>query len=38
MAELTRTNDPRVIGDGMYFEKPPLAGPLVEPRPGKKEK
>ena len=35
MTELTRTNDPRVTGDGMYFEKPPLAGPLVEPRPRK---
>ncbi len=35
MAELTRTNDPRVIGDGLYFEQPPLAGPLAQPRPRK---
>jgi arylsulfatase A-like enzyme len=28
MAELRRTGDPRVTGDGSYFEKPPLAGPV----------
>jgi hypothetical protein len=30
MDELTRTGDPRVTGDGSYFEKPPLAGPAEE--------
>lgn len=39
MSELTRTNDPRVTGDKQFFEKPPMAGPLAEPRnknrPGK---
>ena len=35
MSELTRTNDPRVTGDKLFFEKPPMAGPLTEPR-GKK--
>jgi len=30
MAELKRTGDPRVTGDGMYFERPPLAGPVKE--------
>ena len=28
MAELRRTGDPRVTGDGTYFETPPLAGPV----------
>ncbi len=28
MDELTRTDDPRVVDDGSYFETPPLAGPL----------
>jgi hypothetical protein len=38
MAELKRTGDPRVTGDGTYFEKPPLAGPVSDapPRKGKK--
>jgi arylsulfatase A-like enzyme len=27
MDELTRTGDPRVMNDGDFFEKPPLAGP-----------
>jgi hypothetical protein len=27
MAELKRSGDPRVTGDGMYFERPPLGGP-----------
>lgn len=27
MAELKRTGDPRVTGDGLYFERPPLGGP-----------
>lgn len=29
MDELKRTGDPRVSGDGAYFEKPPLAGPAA---------
>lgn len=37
MIELTRTNDPRVTGDKQFFEKPPMAGPLEQPR-GKKAK
>jgi len=28
MAELKRTNDPRLVNDGAFFETPPLAGPL----------
>ena len=28
MAELRRTGDPRVTGDGSYFETPPLTGPV----------
>ncbi len=27
MTELTRTNDPRLVDGGKYFETPPLAGP-----------
>lgn len=38
MAELKRTGDPRVIDDGAYFEKPPLAGPVSEAAPPKKAK
>ncbi|MFO0945188.1 MAG: sulfatase [Planctomycetota bacterium] len=30
MAELENTGDPRVTGDGQYFETPPLAGPVPE--------
>lgn len=30
--ELTRTGDPRVIDDGRFFETPPMAGPVAEPR------
>jgi arylsulfatase A-like enzyme len=33
MAELKRTGDPRVIGDGGTFEKPPFAGPVPDPPP-----
>ncbi|MCX7422531.1 MAG: sulfatase [Planctomycetia bacterium] len=36
MAELIRTNDPRVTGDKQFFEKPPLSGPLAQPRRNKK--
>jgi N-sulfoglucosamine sulfohydrolase len=35
MDELTRTGDPRVTGDRQFFEKPPMAGPLVPARSGK---
>ncbi|MGV3720045.1 MAG: sulfatase/phosphatase domain-containing protein, partial [Actinomycetota bacterium] len=28
MAELKRTEDPRLVNDGAFFETPPLAGPL----------
>lgn len=39
MAELRRAGDPRVTGDGLFFEKPPLAGPLdEESQPAKKKK
>ncbi|MDX2037131.1 MAG: sulfatase [Isosphaeraceae bacterium] len=34
--ELKRTGDPRVVGDGRYFEEPPLAGPVSEPAAKKK--
>ncbi len=30
LADLERTDDPRLIDDGQYFETPPLAGPLPE--------
>ena len=30
IAELKRTGDPRMIDDGVYFETPPLAGPLSD--------
>lgn len=33
MAELSRTGDPRLVDDGIFFETPPLSGPLE----GKKE-
>ncbi len=36
MSELTRTTDPRVTGDKQFFETPPMAGPLTQPR-GKKK-
>lgn len=38
MAELKRTNDPRVTGDGLYFEQPPLAGPISPPNAKRKGK
>ncbi len=28
MSELRRTNDPRLVNDGEFFETPPMAGPL----------
>jgi N-sulfoglucosamine sulfohydrolase len=34
MSELKRTNDPRLIDDGKFFETPPMAGPTTDvPRP-----
>ena len=30
LEELKRTGDPRMINDGVYFETPPLAGPLPD--------
>jgi N-sulfoglucosamine sulfohydrolase len=38
MDELIRSGDPRVVNDGMYFETPPLAGPLPDdvPHPNRK--
>lgn len=43
MSELKRTNDPRLVDDGKYFETPPLAGPYPEdakrkPRPRPKKR
>lgn len=38
LSELKRTGDPRLIDDGSYFEKAPLAGPLpAEEAVGKKK-
>ncbi len=33
MAELRRTDDPRLVDDGRYYETPPLAGPLPDDVP-----
>lgn len=30
--ELQRTGDPRLVNEGAFFETPPLAGPLPEPK------
>jgi arylsulfatase A len=40
LAELTETGDPRVTGDGRYFEEPPLAGPLPDdvPQPNRQRR
>ena len=42
MAELKRTNDPRVENEGAFFESPPMAGPLpadaFQPKRNKKKK
>lgn len=37
LAELKRTSDPRLENDGLYFETPPLAGPLPDdvPKPNR---
>ena len=32
LAELERTGDPRVREDGKFFETPPMAGPVEEPK------
>jgi N-sulfoglucosamine sulfohydrolase len=38
LAELKRTDDPRLIDDGRFFETPPLSGPLNnQPGAGKKK-
>jgi hypothetical protein len=33
MTELARTGDPRLIDDGVFYETPPMAGPLLENGP-----
>lgn len=40
LTELTTTLDPRVTGDGRYFEEPPLAGPLPNdvPQPNRQRR
>ena len=38
MAELTRTNDPRLIDEGRFFESPPMSGPAPESLQGNKNK
>ena len=43
LAELKRTGDPRMIDDGVFFETPPMAGPLPDEaafweKPAKKKK
>jgi len=35
--ELTKTNDPRLIKNGRFFETPPMAGPVGKPKGGKKK-
>ncbi|MBE0544364.1 MAG: sulfatase [Verrucomicrobia bacterium] len=35
MAELKRTNDPRLVDDGRFFETPPMAGPTSDGVPRK---
>jgi hypothetical protein len=32
LSELQRTGDPRLVDEGAFFETPPLAGPLPEPK------
>lgn len=32
LEELRRTEDPRLIDDGKFYETPPMAGPLVNPK------
>jgi arylsulfatase A-like enzyme len=38
LAELKRTGDPRLIDEGSYFEKAPLAGPVQEESPAGNKK
>jgi N-sulfoglucosamine sulfohydrolase len=38
MDELKRTNDPRIVDDGKFFETPPMSGPAPETVQGKKNK
>ena len=32
--EMRRTGDPRLIREGVFYETPPMAGPLKEKSPG----
>lgn len=32
LEELRRTEDPRLVDDGKFYETPPMAGPLVNPK------
>jgi hypothetical protein len=32
--EMQRTGDPRLIGEGQFYETPPMAGPLKKKSPG----
>ncbi|MCP4847816.1 MAG: sulfatase [Verrucomicrobiaceae bacterium] len=38
MDELKKTKDPRLIEDGRFFETPPMAGPVVKAKGGKKKR
>ena len=38
LSELKRTNDPRMLDDGKFFETPPMSGPAPETIQGKKTK
>jgi N-sulfoglucosamine sulfohydrolase len=31
--ELLRTEDPRLVEDGKFFETPPMSGPVLEEQP-----
>ena len=37
MDELKKTNDPRLVADGRFFETPPMAGPVGKVK-GRKKK
>ncbi len=36
LEELARTGDPRLIDEGRFYETPPMAGPLAQPRKQRK--
>lgn len=38
LGELTRTNDPRLVDEGRFFETPPMSGPAPETLQGNKNK